>query len=108
MSRGTCLSATGQATTFLSSPRSLTCLAVSLRDGLPPENRILSLIADPPIANKDPTMFYETAPRANVFRRDQHKVADLAAMKKIMRYNNWEHDPLALVRLFIALNYCNI
>jgi hypothetical protein len=52
---------------------------------------------DPDVAKKDPTMFYETAPRANVFRRDQHKVSDLSAMKKIMRYNDWQHDPLALV-----------
>ncbi len=58
---------------------------------------VLTLKIDPDAAKKDPTLFYETAPRANVFRRDQHKVADLSAMKKIMRYNNWQHDPLALV-----------
>jgi hypothetical protein len=58
--------------------------------------KIFDISGYPDVAKKDPTMFYETAPRANVFRRDQHKVSDLSAMKKIMRYNDWQHDPLAL------------
>lgn len=66
---------------------------------------VLTLKIDPDAAKKDPTLFYETAPRANVFRRDQHKVADLSAMKKIMRYNNWQHDPLALVWLPTIKSY---
>ncbi|XP_071106196.1 phospholipase B-like 1 [Haliotis cracherodii] len=36
---------------------------------------------------------YQLAPRAKIFRRDEGKVVDLASMKKIMRYNDYKHDP---------------
>ncbi|XP_069845765.1 phospholipase B-like 1 isoform X2 [Dipodomys merriami] len=36
---------------------------------------------------------YDLAPRAKVFRRDQGKVTDLATMKYLMRYNNYEEEP---------------
>jgi hypothetical protein len=39
---------------------------------------------------------YATAPRANIFRRDQATVTTLEAMKRIMRYNDWQHDPYSL------------
>ncbi|XP_006084330.1 phospholipase B-like 1 isoform X1 [Myotis lucifugus] len=36
---------------------------------------------------------YDLAPRAKIFRRDQGTVTDMASMKYIMRYNNYEKDP---------------
>jgi len=36
---------------------------------------------------------YQTAPRANIFRRDQGKVDDLEGMKWIMRENQYKTDP---------------
>jgi len=39
---------------------------------------------------------YDHAPRANIFRRDQGAVKDLATFKKIMLFNNWQNDPLSL------------
>ncbi|XP_073932118.1 phospholipase B-like 1 isoform X2 [Castor canadensis] len=36
---------------------------------------------------------YDLAPRAKIFRRDQGKVTDVASMKYIMRYNNYQKDP---------------
>ncbi|KAL1776026.1 phospholipase B-like 1 [Sigmodon hispidus] len=36
---------------------------------------------------------YDLAPRAEIFRRDQGKVTDMASMKYIMRYNNYKEDP---------------
>lgn len=36
---------------------------------------------------------YQLAPRAKIFRRDQAKVTDLQAMKDILRYNDYLHDP---------------
>ncbi|XP_022093226.1 putative phospholipase B-like 2 [Acanthaster planci] len=38
---------------------------------------------------------YDKAPRANIFRRDHHKVTDLASMIKLMRYNDFQHDPFS-------------
>jgi len=37
----------------------------------------------------------QTAPRANIFRRDQSTAHDLASFKHLMRYNDWRHDPLS-------------
>ncbi|XP_067030822.1 phospholipase B-like 1 isoform X2 [Acropora muricata] len=36
---------------------------------------------------------YQLAPRAEIFRRDQGKVTDMASMKRILRYNDFPHDP---------------
>jgi len=38
---------------------------------------------------------YAGAPRAQIYARDQHKVTDLATMQTMMRYNDFQHDPLA-------------
>jgi len=38
---------------------------------------------------------YSKCPRANIFRRNQTMVHDLTSMKNLMRYNNFEHDPLS-------------
>ncbi|CAB3977828.1 Hypothetical predicted protein [Paramuricea clavata] len=38
---------------------------------------------------------YNLAPRAQIFKRDQSKVVDLDSMMKLMRYNDYTHDPLA-------------
>jgi len=41
---------------------------------------------------------YEKCPRANIFRRKETMVTDLQTMKNLMRYNNFQHDPLSLGR----------
>ncbi len=35
-------------------------------------------------------------PRAQIFARDVHTVVDQSTMKHIMRYNQWQTDPLSL------------
>jgi hypothetical protein len=36
---------------------------------------------------------YQLYSRAKIFRRDAGGVHDRASMKKLMRYNDWQHDP---------------
>jgi len=38
---------------------------------------------------------YDGNPRALIFKRDQGKVDGVDAMKFIIRYNNWQNDPLS-------------
>lgn len=38
---------------------------------------------------------YEECTRARIFRRDQSKVDGIETFKKLMRYNNYKHDPLS-------------
>eukprot|EP00455_Lapot_gusevi_P032362 TRINITY_DN3529_c0_g1_i3.p1 TRINITY_DN3529_c0_g1~~TRINITY_DN3529_c0_g1_i3.p1 ORF type:complete len:535 (-),score=171.08 TRINITY_DN3529_c0_g1_i3:144-1748(-) len=38
---------------------------------------------------------YDKCPRANIFRRDHTKVNSLETMQRLMRYNDFQHDPLA-------------
>ena len=38
---------------------------------------------------------YESSPRALIFKRDHAKVKDVASMTKLMRYNDYLHDPLS-------------
>ena len=45
------------------------------------------------VAKEGPRASYELAPRAKIFRRDQASVVDMASFKKIMRYNDYQHDP---------------
>lgn len=39
---------------------------------------------------------YDKTPRALIFARDNAKVKDLGSMIKLMRYNNFKHDPLSV------------
>jgi len=43
-----------------------------------------------------PSVSYNLAPRANIFRRDQEKVQNISDMQSIMQYNDWENDPFSL------------
>jgi len=38
---------------------------------------------------------YQMAARAQIFRRDQGKVTDLATFKEVLRYNDYLHDPIS-------------
>jgi len=38
---------------------------------------------------------YDECPRAKIFRRDQGKVRTMEDMEKLMRYDNFKHDPLS-------------
>ncbi|XP_020631773.1 putative phospholipase B-like 2 [Orbicella faveolata] len=38
---------------------------------------------------------YEGAPRAQMFKRDHGKVVDMESMMRLMRYNDYQHDPLS-------------
>lgn len=38
---------------------------------------------------------YSSCARANIFRRDQHKVNNLESYKKLLRYNDFLHDPFS-------------
>ncbi len=42
------------------------------------------------------TYSHDHCARANIFRRDQGAVQTLDDMKRIMRYNRWQTDPLSL------------
>eukprot|EP01112_Ceratiomyxa_fruticulosa_P021360 TRINITY_DN7483_c0_g1_i1.p1 TRINITY_DN7483_c0_g1~~TRINITY_DN7483_c0_g1_i1.p1 ORF type:complete len:621 (-),score=132.57 TRINITY_DN7483_c0_g1_i1:102-1763(-) len=51
----------------------------------------------PPYAKVDPNeLSYETCVRANIFRRDQGNVNTITDFMDIMRYNDWQNDPLSL------------
>jgi len=39
---------------------------------------------------------YELSPRAQIFRRDQASVVDMTSLKKLMRYNDYKHDPYSV------------
>ncbi len=40
---------------------------------------------------------HDRTPRARIMRRDHVGVRDLATLLALMRYNDWENDPLAVV-----------
>jgi len=42
-----------------------------------------------------PGLGYQNAPRAQIFRRDQGTVTNLTAFQAIMRYNDYQHDPIS-------------
>ncbi len=37
---------------------------------------------------------YQLAPRATIFRRDAGKVTDLESLKRLMRFNDYQNDPV--------------
>lgn len=39
---------------------------------------------------------HDYCPRANIFRRDQGSVTTLEDLEELMRYNDYENDPLSL------------
>jgi hypothetical protein len=59
------------------------------------------------ILERDPSLAdeldYQNCARANIFRRDQSTVVDLESMKRIIRYNNFKHDPLSKNKPNLAL-----
>ena len=42
-----------------------------------------------------PQLAYDLAPRAVVFRRNHSLVQDMETFQRLMRYNNYLHDPVA-------------
>ena len=63
---------------------------------VPYDPYIFNVSGYPAMAEKYPEMFsYHHCSRANIFRRDAEKVESLEHMKKIMRYNDWQNDPLS-------------
>jgi len=38
---------------------------------------------------------FGASPRAKMFKRDHHKVIDMDSLTKLMRYNDYQHDPLS-------------
>lgn len=40
---------------------------------------------------------HEASPRASIFRRDQAAVRDVRSMARLMRSNDWEHDPVGVL-----------
>eukprot|EP01088_Endostelium_zonatum_P017361 TRINITY_DN508_c1_g1_i1.p1 TRINITY_DN508_c1_g1~~TRINITY_DN508_c1_g1_i1.p1 ORF type:complete len:545 (-),score=115.19 TRINITY_DN508_c1_g1_i1:56-1690(-) len=56
--------------------------------------KIFNLSGYAAMAKSQPIMLsYDTCCRANIFRRDQGNVHDGDTFNKILRYNNWRHDP---------------
>lgn len=49
------------------------------------------------------TLSYQRAPRAAIFRRDAASALDLASLRKLMRSNNWPHEPLGGGSVYGAL-----
>lgn len=45
------------------------------------------------LARRNPDNSHDLAPRAKIFRRDQSSVKDMVTMKRLMRFNNFKHDP---------------
>jgi len=41
-----------------------------------------------------PSLSYDLAPRARIFRRDAHKVTNTTSLGQFMRYNNYLNDPI--------------
>ena len=41
-----------------------------------------------------PTASYDLAPRARIFRRDANRANNLTMIQRLMRYNNFQNDPL--------------
>lgn len=71
---------------------------------IPSDPRIFKLLGYQEMVEKFGEIYtYAKAPRAQIFRRDATGVYNASAlgsamdkMRDLMRYNNWEHDPLSL------------
>jgi len=50
-----------------------------------------------------PGLGYQNAPRAQIFRRDQGSVTNITAFQNIMRYNDYQHDPISKGDPFSAI-----
>ena len=46
-----------------------------------------------------PLFSYTKYARPEIFKRNNSMVTDLESMKKLMRYNDWKHDPLSAIPL---------
>ncbi|XP_037078571.1 LOW QUALITY PROTEIN: putative phospholipase B-like 2, partial [Pollicipes pollicipes] len=58
--------------------------------------RHLQHVCNPALVAKFGDWFsYERTPRALIFRRDQAAVTDVGGMMRLMRYNDFKHDPLS-------------
>ncbi|XP_015778026.1 PREDICTED: phospholipase-B 81-like isoform X2 [Acropora digitifera] len=61
---------------------------------VPFHEQIYNLSGYPDFVKKHGLLYsYQLAPRAEIFRRDQGKVIDMGSMKRILRYNDFPHDP---------------
>ncbi|KAH9376843.1 hypothetical protein HPB48_009751 [Haemaphysalis longicornis] len=57
---------------------------------------IFKISGQPAIVEKYGDYFtYERSPRARIFRRDQGNVTDTESLMRLMRYNDYENDPLS-------------
>jgi hypothetical protein len=50
-----------------------------------------------------PGFEYQTAPRAQIFRRDQGKVHNMTDFQRVMRYNNYQVDPISAGDAYSAI-----
>jgi len=63
---------------------------------IPAFPEIFNLSGGPTLVEKYGGWFdYHLSPRAQIFKRDHGKVRDMGSMIKLMRYNDFTHDPLA-------------
>jgi hypothetical protein len=61
--------------------------------------KIFNMSGGPDMVKKYGDWFtYDHTARANIFRRDHAKVTDLNSMTKLMRYNDFQHDPLSVCK----------
>lgn len=54
-----------------------------------------------------PAFSWDDCPRAQIFRRDHGKVTDLHSVQRMMRYNDWQHDPLSAIQNCTGCNPAN-
>jgi len=45
--------------------------------------------------NQSDQFIHDKCARAKIFARDHNKVVDMQSMRRIMRYNDFEHDPIS-------------
>ena len=64
---------------------------------IPLDSEIYSRLGYPEAVEKQGSAMtsYQLCVRAQIFRRDQTKVTDLASFQRILQYNDYEHDPIS-------------